>query len=210
MLLSTSNSAFSLTNDAGNKNYLFIDNFTAKHFVYEGDSHYYYDEIYYHRVDENDSTSEIDWAIVYALLYAGNASSVKGIIADRVVVSDSMNVFYEFGWALYDVESNEFIAIEDVNTTKYDGFEKGLEEAKVGNPLGDANLDGTLNILDATYIQMVMAKLCEFNEMDDLSYAGTWGVQYNHPLKYISDINGDGERNILDATAIQLKLAGIE
>ena len=57
--------------------------------------------------------------------------------------------------------------------------------------LGDVNLDGVLNIKDATAIQKYLAKLLEF---DDGQVA-------------LADINEDGEVNIKDVTHIQKKLA---
>ena len=202
----TTITAFSATNDAGDKDYLFFDDFDAIHRCNTGDTTYYYDELYYHYVDENDPDSEIDWSIVYALLYAGNPSLIKGMISDRVLTS-SMNVCYTYGWALYDAKTKEFISINKVDIDKYDGFEEALSKVKVGNPLGDADLDGVLTISDATYIQRVLANLDEFSIYDDLSIYDTWGKIYDNPLYFISDIDGDGNRTVLDATTIQMKLA---
>ena len=212
VLLSISSIAqFAAVNRAEEKDYLFLDDFDAKHNVYEyPDSiEYYYDERYYHYVDENNSESDIDWAIVYALAYATDGTGIKRIVADRVIAT-GMDVWYTHGWALYDAATKEFISIDKVDIAKYDGFEKGLAEAKVGKPFGDADLDGELSVLDATYIQRAIARLSEFEDRDDLSQYDTRGVNYDRPLNYISDIDGDGERTILDATAIQMKLARIE
>lgn len=204
--------SFSAVNIAGDKEYLFLDDFDAKHSVYgyPDNVNYYYDELYYHHVDENDPDSEIDWAIVYATFYAGSAMSIKRLVLDRVITNGSIEAYYPVGWALYDAQTKEFISIDKVDVTKYQGLEVGLEKAHVGNPLGDADMDGELTVLDATYIQRVLAKLCEFNLWDDLSGCSLAGVKYDRPLDYISDIDGDGERNILDATAIQLKLAKLD
>lgn len=55
---------------------------------------------------------------------------------------------------------------------------------------GDANGDGSINIVDATYVQMFIAKykLDDFNEK-------------------LADYDRSGEVNILDSTAIQMKVA---
>ncbi len=196
-------------NHAPDKDYLFLDDFDAKHGVYKyPDSvNYYYDELYYHYVDENDPNSEIDWAIVYALAYATSEMGIKTIVADRVLATRH-DAWYGYGWALYDAETKDFVAIDKVDLSKYEGFVKGLEEAKIGNPLGDANLDGELTVLDATYIQRALAGLCEFDSRDDLSEYLSRNADI--PLDYISDMDGDGERSIFDATAIQMKLAKVE
>ena len=59
---------------------------------------------------------------------------------------------------------------------------------------GDANLDGRVDIDDATAIQKYLAKLVTFGS-GQLSAA---------------DVNCDGTVNILDATAIQRIVAGLE
>lgn len=198
-------------NKAGDKDYLFLDDYDKVHKVYSFPDNvdYYYDEIYYHHVNEDDQNSEIDWAIIYALAYATNERTLKTVVADRIIV-EQHDVQYGLGWALYDAETKEFTALNKVDSTKYKGFAKGLEEANIGNPLGDADLDGGLTVLDATYIQRAIAERCDFKESDDLSSYDIWGKEYENPLKYISDIDGDGERTILDATTIQFKLAGLE
>lgn len=59
--------------------------------------------------------------------------------------------------------------------------------------LGDVDRDGFLSILDATSIQLHIAKIIELDDEQLL----------------ISDINEDESTNILDVTAVQMKLAGI-
>lgn len=59
---------------------------------------------------------------------------------------------------------------------------------------GDADNDGYLSILDATYIQRYLVKLNEMNKLQE----------------FLADIDGDGKITVLDATKIQRILAGIE
>ena len=60
--------------------------------------------------------------------------------------------------------------------------------------LGDANLDGSFNILDATIIQKYKIGQVYIPEFRGINYA---------------DVNGDGTVTIRDATLIQMKLARI-
>ncbi|MBQ4105894.1 MAG: dockerin type I repeat-containing protein [Clostridia bacterium] len=60
--------------------------------------------------------------------------------------------------------------------------------------VGDSNLDGKINIKDATYIQKALADIVAPNIFNDKA----------------SDTNGDGIVNIKDATTIQKSLADIE
>ncbi len=58
---------------------------------------------------------------------------------------------------------------------------------------GDANLDGKVNIRDATYIQKYVATLVEFSDLELLR----------------AEVNFDGKINVRDATYIQKLLAGM-
>ncbi len=179
-----------------------------EHLLPKTNEPYYYDEVYYHHVDEDDLQSEIDWAIVY-VSFEPVPSGGTTIVLDRVISTNNVDAYYPVHWAVYDAQLNEIISIDKIDITKYNGLEKGLEEAKVGNPLGDADLDGKLTVFDATYIQRVLAELDDFKEGDDIMY-GFWGIKYDGVLDNISDINRDGERDIFDATAIQRKLAELD
>lgn len=59
--------------------------------------------------------------------------------------------------------------------------------------LGDVNLDGNVNITDATAIQKYLAGSVEFSEVRKLN----------------ADVNGDGNITVTDATAIQKMIVGI-
>lgn len=196
-------SAFAVS-DTDEKDFLFYDNLYE---LIQGQPNDTYEEVYYHHIDENDPESTVDWAIVFYLCNAGDASMVKYIVFDRVLTNFYMDAIFTVGWAVYDVNSDKFMSIESIDVSKYDGLEEALDEAKVGNPFGDADLDGRLTISDATYIQRVLADLCEYSIYDDLTGYNTWGFEYDRQLKFISDIDDDGERTIMDATAIQMKLA---
>lgn len=60
--------------------------------------------------------------------------------------------------------------------------------------LGDVNLDGKVNITDATAIQKYLAGSIEFSEVRKLN----------------ADVNGDGNITVTDATAIQKIIAGVK
>lgn len=70
---------------------------------------------------------------------------------------------------------------------------KPTEAPDKTHPIGDVNLDGKLNIRDATLIQKYLAKMVEFNET----------------VLNLADIDLNGKVNIKDATYIQKKIANI-
>ena len=195
------NTAFATADDANISDSEFRFEYLLKNMQL---TYYDYDEVYYHYTDENAPESEIDWAIVYVMTDpVPSGGSV--IVADRVITKANIFDTYPVNWAIYDAQLQKIISIEQADPSKYDDFEVGLEEAKIGYPFGDADRDATLSVMDATYIQRVLANLSEFSQGDVIA-CGFWGVSFSEP-HYISDIDGDGERTILDATAIQMKLA---
>ena len=87
----------------------------------------------------------------------------------------------------------------------FPGLTDAIWNLKIGRPLGDADNDDELTVLDATRIQREMAELDTFDEE----------VEYYHlsvleaPRRF-SDYDGDGGVTILDATAIQRTLVGLD
>lgn len=61
-------------------------------------------------------------------------------------------------------------------------------------PLGDVDLNGVLNVRDATAVQKYLAGIIDFTS----------------DRKKLADTDGDGKVSIKDATKIQKRLAGIE
>ena len=57
--------------------------------------------------------------------------------------------------------------------------------------IGDVNLDGVVNIMDVTYLQLYIASAHDLNKT----------------AKKLSDVNGSGDINIMDATQIQIIIA---
>lgn len=85
------------------------------------------------------------------------------------------------------------------NNVRYNSFHldyvgSGSQEPEVFLLKGDADEDGEIMILDATYIQRVLVELDEP------------GPNY----LIVGDVDGDGDVTILDATFVQRWLAGIE
>jgi len=145
---------------------------------------------------------EIDWVLVHAYVNGPLPRECYAVLGDRVSLAGEC-VPFAVNYAVYDMNTKEFIDICDIEDwSVYNGLEKQIEKLELGVPIGDADYDNKLTVLDATYIQRVAAKLCEYYDIDDLS--GRY--QINDELKFISDFNRDGQRNVMDATAIQRKL----
>ena len=171
----------------------------------ETESAYYMGEFWYQEIGEMDVDCDdaIDFAIVYCHFAMAPDALDGTIIGDRIITQPQLYTPFRFGYALYDLEENKFIEFSETIVDDYPFLTEYMENYNIGSPLGDADNDGKLSILDATFIQLVAAQLAEYPSGDDISY-------YNATaLTYKSDMNRDSKRNILDATAIQLKLAGI-
>ena len=102
---------------------------------------------------------------------------------------------------IYDQASEDACDAEAVN----EELAKALTRLKIGRPIGDADGDGLLDILDATRIQRVLVGLDTIADDIDRYWCG--GI--NGAWKRYSDADGDGKMTILDATRIQRQLAGL-
>ncbi len=184
----------------------FVEEYIAPISQFEGDT-YIYEENYYHHVDENNPDSDIDWIGVTAMSNIQQPWLAKHVIGDRVFWKNCGCLPFEYGKAVFDVKNDRFVELTDEMIDDYVGLREYLEDNNIGSPIGDADLDDKLTVLDATYIQRAQALLCEYYDDDDISNYHKLG---NEDLNYISDFDRDGERTVLDATGIQLKLAGLE
>lgn len=164
---------------------------------------YTYDEIEYHYSAQGD----IQWVLVYAMNEYPAPLSTYVVLKDRVVC---YGYYYSPAtlYSVYDVVKDEFYDISTIEWLDYEGLEQAIEKQEIGVPIGDSDFDRKLTVMDATFVQRVIAELDEFNNYDNISdYYVPRGKEI---LKYISDFDRDGERTILDATAIQMKLAKVE
>ena len=110
-------------------------------------------------------------------------SFMNGIEVENVYTGETATV--EGGKVTFDSGDSGTILIEQVG---------GAVKPDTGDfEIGDVNMDGKLNIRDATAIQKHLAKIAE---LDDAGYL-------------LADYDGNGKVNVKDATAIQKTLAGI-
>ena len=141
------------------------------------------------------------WTILKACIGFPPPWEVKcgGVIAGRFIYSIGGFDIFVSGYALYDAEKDDFFALETVNETDYPGLREAIWKLGLGNPVGDADLDGDVTILDATRIQRFLAN------MDVLEKIGN--NQFGQCGSPFADTDGDDRITILDATAIQRMLA---
>lgn len=96
--------------------------------------------------------------------------------------------------SVYIYEINESTIGIKVDSDNNGTYETELETKPADDTLlGDVNLDGKLNVKDATAIQKHLASIAPLNDK---------GLA-------VADFNTDGKVNIKDATAIQKKIAGL-
>ncbi len=164
-----------------------------------------YKEIYDHFLD-SARPPQLEWVLVEAYVSGPTPRQCYAVLGDRVSLQGDCSPF-SLNYAVYDTKSKQFVDICDIEDfSTYSGLQEQIDKLELGVPIGDADLDGVLSILDATYIQRALAQLCEYSYNDDLSSR----YQLRGELKYISDFNRDGERSVLDATSIQQKLAKLD
>lgn len=128
------------------------------------------------------------------------------VLGDRVISWREPGVA-DNGYYVYNAYEDAFYPIEQVNPDDYDGILNVLKELRIGRPVGDADGDNDLTIMDATAIQRDVADLEKLPEQDVYSEkvaTGSW-----HNVAY-ADADRDGEVGIMDATRIQRTVADLE
>ena len=205
MLSVVSVTAFAETEENDNLyEVLFVNRYLTSDY-YSYIPYYDYDELYYH-YDEN---GDIDWALIYECSYNSPPWNYHSIYKDRILTYGDYSPFC-FCYGIYDVKNDEFLDVFKTPSIfeKYEGLEEVVDMQQPGYPIGDADKDKKLTILDATYVQRAMAGLCGFDDNDEvLWYYGIKSWDEVGLPKYISDIDADGERTVMDATAIQKLIA---
>ena len=94
-------------------------------------------------------------------------------------------------------------SLEEAFDANIDNLEVIFEKGIAGKLTGDINLDGKLNIRDATAIQKYLAEIGTIYDYG----APEFEKEY---AKHIADFNHDGKITIRDVTAIQKRIAGVE
>lgn len=157
----------------------------------------HYEEIGLLDVDYDDA---FDFLLISTALPIVSDALDSMVLGDRYIACNHIYYPFRFTYAFFDIEKAEFVPLTENILDEYPLMDYYFDEYKIGVPFGDADCNSKLSVLDATYIQRVVAKLDEFGIDENLSY-------YNLPTDFRSDINFDNEVNILDATCIQLILA---
>ncbi|MBE6824287.1 MAG: hypothetical protein E7513_02955 [Ruminococcaceae bacterium] len=167
-----------------------------------------YTEKYYHQMDDTDPNSQIDWVLIsaYSFMDAFSWDNTNySVVGNRIIKCP--DGFKPFGltYCIYDVLEDEFTDIAKINIDDYSGLSECLDELEIGEPVGDADRDKKLTVLDATEIQRALAEIIEFHPSDTLRRADF--ICIGEQLNYVSDFNRDGKRTVMDATGIQMHLA---
>lgn len=133
------------------------------------------------------------------------------ILGDRVLSWRAPGV-EDYGYYLYIAAEDTFLEINHVMLEDYDGsldrdgIFDALDELKIGRPIGDADGDKELTVLDATAIQRDQAELAALPEEDIYTCFKTvcW-----RDFRY-ADADCDEEITVMDATRIQRRIADLE
>lgn len=180
--------------------YLYEEEF-VKEYVGERDT-YKYEEVFYHYTEYDT----IDWCLVKASIgdrMSGSMSFLK--FDDFVLISGGFMPPFSMQYGVYDVVNGKFVDLTDSyeDLWQYDGLMYTLKRLCKIRLIGDCDYDGDLSILDATAIQLDLAKLSTAS-IDHYTDCIT-DVTYSY-----ADFDQDGDVSIMDATAIQYKLAGLD
>lgn len=189
-------------------NYLF--DFAFEKWMYDGPHHvkkydettdvdrtfkyFDYDELYYHF---GEFKGFPDWALITAKVDEFELWEVYKYlrIEDKFLTGwRAGQIVYPYALFVYDAKEDTFFAIEDADISRYDGLLDVIVEKGFTTPAGDADNDGELTVIDATYIQKYKAQLIKEDKICVTK----------------ADIDNDGDVTVIDATCIQKTLASVE
>lgn len=165
---------------------------------------------------DDNSTDTPDW-----VLCSGNHADVEApalchaVYGDYVITRTSQGIPDSFGYFVYVPSDNKFYRLGEAWSKGIENIEKTFTDCLLKNKwtgaklIGDNDSDGQLTIIDATYLQLVLAKAVNYRSDDVISEYGM-NMGPSADVKYISDFDRDGERTIMDATAIQYRLAKLD
>ncbi len=218
-------SAFAIESFAedGATEYKYYDKFVEQ-YKYIPDT---YEELYSYYSDEN--SEEPEWTLVYSFTEIFDMSDQRygASIEDILIFGISYGDKSASRYLVYVTALDEFLRVdardEALILENCPDFVETMKAEKYCVLRGDINDDFEVDILDATYIQRIVAEYQDkvnvrsklFSEERSWKYVGSIfcvhtyeGERWNNT--YISDYDYDGETTILDATAIQMKLAKVE
>lgn len=168
-----------------------------------------YEELYHHFTG-----GRLDWVLAHTTDSNPQPIECYVVLGNRLLRRQCGDLPFAFGYSVYDVETQRFLSL----TQAYDAYERGgfegLENALrvcgVGEPLGDLNSDGKLEINDATMLQRCLAEMEHFPVNDKVDGFDIHTNFDDNITAYVSDVNRNGRHDIGDVTAIQRILAEIE
>lgn len=190
------------------------ENYQAKHYSIEESGSFsggigYYDPEVLCR--HTNGEGAMDWALMKVESFPELNWEIAMRIGELIVSSDSEEPIFTFGYGVYDAKQDQFYDLYDIHerAEDYPQLMDTLREQKIGRPIGDADTDGYLTVLDATRVQRILA------ELDPPEYNGA--VYYLHepgqPIldsSYYADYDLDSDVTIVDATGIQRALANLD
>lgn len=149
-----------------------------------------------------DCDDGMDFVLMYAT-FGDFATALTSLdMGNRFIALPHICSPFEFGYALFDLENREFIPLSEQVLIEYPQIDYYLDLYDVGDEYGDADRDGVLSIMDATFIQRTLVNLEEYTYHEYLDEFGLIG-------KRRSDFDHDLQVTVMDATAIQKQLVGI-
>ena len=133
---------------------------------------------------------------------------------NKLIASNTVSEPFKSGFGVFDSRSGAFYDLTDAWERDFPGlldawnnlpsseWVRGECSAAL---IGDADGDGKVNILDATRIQRIIAKL----DADHTANPTKEDFFYGWPIGSVCDYDRDGKLTVLDATSIQRKLVSL-
>ena len=178
-------------------------------YAYHQPGSYYYEEL----------TRADTWTLICGGMNDLNPSNQAHTMhyataGNKLIASNTVSEPFKSGFGVFDSRSGAFYDLTDAWERDF----PGLHDAWNNLPssewvsgecsaalIGDADGDGKVNILDATRIQRIIAKL----DADNTAKPAKEDFFYGWPIAGVGDYDRDGKLTVLDATSIQRRLVSL-
>lgn len=166
---------------------------------------YDYSELYYHHSEGHIP----DWVLVQVTPAYPVEGGSYGVFDDAVFFNAESYPF-DFCYGVYDVRERAYYSITDAWSMGYadlhDVFVHRIRTCDYAYQLGDVNVDGELDIVDATLLQRGLVGLYDLDE--HCAWGGHTTCTFGTAITSLADYDKNGDADIVDVTRIQRTLVG--
>ena len=165
-----------------------------------------YEELYYHTSRQGEAP---DWVLIHSHVEFFNLTTeiLCRRLGNRALVSWRSGASYPFELFIYNAQTDSFteikganpvIGLSENNLDMYEGLSDAIDDLELGYQIGDADMNGEVDIIDVTFAQRILTGVMTQEQKYYLS-----------AIEVIGDLDGDGF-DMVDVTRLQRYVTRID